>query len=92
MEGISILEPKNETQISFDYLKDKINKLFKNYSKTFNPDLRKFFKDIASKEKKTLTTSCFQWKFHHHLKSLLVFLIGMVICISFVLLYCLIKV
>ena len=49
---IDTLESKNKTETSFYYLKDRINKLFQDYSKMFDSDLKKFFKDLAFEEEK----------------------------------------
>ena len=51
MKGINILEPKNETQTSFEYLKNNIEEFFLGYPDIFDSDLKEFFKDIASEEK-----------------------------------------
>ena len=40
---IDTLESKNKTETSFYYLKDKINKLFQDYSEIFDSDYKKFF-------------------------------------------------
>ena len=49
---IDTLESKNKTETSFYYLKDRINKLFQDYSKMFDSDLKNFFKDLAFEEEK----------------------------------------
>ena len=54
ISDIDTLESKNKTETSFYYLKDKINKLFKDYPKIFDSDLKCFFKDIVSKEEKNI--------------------------------------
>ena len=54
ISDIDTLEPKNKTKTSFYYLKDMINKLFKDYSKIFDSDLKNFFKDIAFEEEKNI--------------------------------------
>ena len=54
MKGINILELKNETQTSFEYLKNNLNKFFNGYPNIFDSDLKEFFKDIASEEGKNI--------------------------------------
>ena len=41
-------------KLLYHYLKDKVNKLFKDYSNIFDSDLKFFFKDIASEEEKKI--------------------------------------
>ena len=41
-------------KLLYHYLKDKVNKLFKDYSNIFDSDLKIFFKDIASEEEKKI--------------------------------------
>ena len=54
MKGINILEPKNKTQTSFEYLKNNIEECFLGYPDIFDSDLKEFFKDIASEEKENI--------------------------------------
>ena len=54
MKGINILEPKNETQTSFEYLKNNIEEFFLGYPDIFDSDLKEFFKDIASEEEENI--------------------------------------
>ena len=54
MKGINILEPKNKTQTSFEYLKNNIDELFLGYPDIFDSDLKEFFKDIASEEEENI--------------------------------------
>ena len=51
MEGINNLEPKNETQTSFGFLKTNTDELFLGYPDIFDSDLKNLFNDIASEEK-----------------------------------------
>ena len=46
MKGINVLESKNETQTSFEYLKNNLDKFFLGYPDIFDSDLKDFFKDI----------------------------------------------
>ena len=54
VSDIDTLEPKNKTEFCSCYLKDKTNKLFKDYPNIFNSDLKKFFKNIASEDEKNI--------------------------------------
>ena len=55
MKGINVLEPSNETQTSFEYLKKKnLDEFFLGYPDLFDSDLNEFFKDIASEEKENI--------------------------------------
>ena len=73
MKGINNLEPKNETQTSFEYLKNNTDEFFLSYPDIFDLDLKKKFNYIASEED----------KFFYRLKRVLVFCISMMICINF---------
>ena len=42
MKGINISEPKNETQTSFEYLKDNTEEFFLGYPDIFDSDLKNF--------------------------------------------------
>ena len=46
MRGINILWNTNETQTSFEYLKNNLDKFFLGYPDIFDSDLKEFFKDI----------------------------------------------
>ena len=48
------LELKNETQTSFEYLKNNIEEFFNSFPNIFNLDLKKNFNYIASEEKKNI--------------------------------------
>ena len=48
------LELKNETQTSFEYLKNNIEEFFNSFPNIFNLDLKKNFNYIASEEKKKI--------------------------------------
>ena len=50
MKGINILEAKNETRTSFEYLKNNLDEFFLGYPDIFDSELRKFFNYIASEE------------------------------------------
>ena len=50
MKGINILESKNETQTSFEYLKNNTDEFFLGYPDVFDSDLKEFFNYIASEE------------------------------------------
>ena len=54
MKGINILEPRNETQTSFEYLKNNIGYFFLGYPNVFDSNLKEFFKDIASEEEENI--------------------------------------
>ena len=54
MVGINILEPKDETQTFFEYLKNNTGELFLGYPDIFDSDLREFFKDIATEEEQNI--------------------------------------
>ena len=71
MKGINILEPKNETQTSFEYLKNNTEEFFLGYPDNFNSDLKKFFNYIVSEEEKNI--DYFWNKFFYCLKRVLVF-------------------
>ena len=86
VSDIDTLEPKNKTKFCSCYLKDKTNKLFKDYPNIFNSDLKKFFKNIASEDEKISTTTYFQKIFLYRIEILLVFFVGMVVCRNFALL------
>ena len=73
MKGINNLEPKNETQTSFEYLKNNTDEFFLSYPDIFDLDLKKKFNYIASEKD----------KFFYRLKRVLVFCISMMICINF---------
>ena len=51
MEGIDILGSKDETQSS--YLKDDLEVFFLGYPDIFDSDLKEFFENFASEEKKS---------------------------------------
>ena len=42
----------DETQTSFEYLKGKVDEIIELHPKIFDLNLKEFFKDIASEEKK----------------------------------------
>ena len=63
MTGIDILEPKNETQTSFEYLKNKTEQFFFSYSDVFDSDFKQILIILCLKKKKILITSYFQEKF-----------------------------
>ena len=63
MKGIDILEPKNETQTSFEYLKNETEQFFFSYSDVFDSDLKQILIILRLKKKKILITSYFQDKF-----------------------------
>ena len=44
----------DETQTSFEYLKNNTDEFFLGYSSIFDSNLKKFFKDIASEEKENI--------------------------------------
>ena len=71
MEDINILELKDETHTF--YLKDDLEDFFLGYLDIFDSDLKSFFENITSEEK----------KLQHSLKRLLVFCKSMVVCIIF---------
>ena len=50
MEVINVLEPKNETQTYFEYLKNNLEEFFPGYPDIFDQGLKECFKDIASEE------------------------------------------
>ena len=52
IEGIDILGSKDETQTS--YWKDDLEMFFFGYPGIFDPDLKKFFENIASQEKENI--------------------------------------
>ena len=52
MEGIDILNQKNETQTS--YLEDDLEVFFLGYPGIFDSDLKEFFKNIASQVKQNI--------------------------------------
>ena len=54
MKGINILELKNETQTSFEYLKSNTEVFFDSFPNIFYSDLKEFFNYIASEEKKNI--------------------------------------
>ena len=54
MKDINILEPKNETLTSFEYLKNNIEEFFFGYPDIFDSDLEEFFKDITSEEEENI--------------------------------------
>ena len=54
MKGINILELKNETQTSFEYLKSNTEVSFDSFPNIFYSDLKEFFNYIASEEKKNI--------------------------------------
>ena len=54
MKGINILEPENETQTSFEYLKNNIEYFFFDYPDIFDSDLKEFFEDIVSEEEENI--------------------------------------
>ena len=54
MKGISILEQKNETLTSFEYLKNNIEEFFLGYPDIFDSDLEEFVKDITSEEEENI--------------------------------------
>ena len=82
--NIDNLEPKNETTISSYYLKSRINKFFENYPSIFDSGLKNFFKNIASEEEQNINYNLLSKKFLYRLKMLLVFSVGMVICMNLV--------
>ena len=51
MEGIDVLGSKDKTQNS--YLKDDLEVFFLGYSDIFDSDLKEFFENFASEEKKS---------------------------------------
>ena len=51
MKGINTSEQKNETQTSFEHLKNNIDEFLLGYPDIFDSDLKNFFRDIASEEK-----------------------------------------
>ena len=54
MKGINILKPKNETQTSFEYLKNNTEEIFLGYPDIFDSDLKEFLNYIASEEEKNI--------------------------------------
>ena len=87
MSDIDTPEPKNETKASFYYLKDEINKLFKDHQNIFDLDLKKFFKDIASEEEKNINYNLLLKEISLLSRNTFsFFLIGMVIFVNFALL------
>ena len=54
MKGINILKPKNETQTSFEYLKNNTEEFFLGYPDIFDSDLKEFFNYIASEEESNI--------------------------------------
>ena len=59
MKVINILEPKNETQISFEYLKNNIEYFCLGYPNISDSDLKGFFKDIVSEEEENIDSNLF---------------------------------
>ena len=50
----NILEPKNETEAFFEYLKNNIEEFFPGQPDIFDSDLKEFVKDIAAEEKENI--------------------------------------
>ena len=61
MKGINVLEPENETQTFFEYLKDNTEEFFLGYPDIFHLDLKEFLQRL--KKKRIFITCYFQDKF-----------------------------
>ena len=83
------LEVKNETKTSFEYLKNNTEVFFDSFPNIFDSDLKEFFNYIASEEKIYIDYEVLSRQILIPSKNIFSFLMSIMICIIFVLIYCL---